>query len=173
MEQIDTLDLKAILTQSGVVPAQLDVWQTSARLPHALRNVPPPTKLFILYVRLGGNASGAAEVLLYSTAEARDQALPLVVDAMATEFAILSPGASPLPPPPEVSPAPVGERSFVAGEPGSTTTTFDQLVWTRCGAVVHVSLQSTGGGSVPVIELISTCSRSLDQQLAPQICQPF
>ena len=181
-EQLRAVDLEALMTQPNVLPPNYSAGPFSKRVPDQLRDVPEPVQVRNATLKHQGLNAGNIVVLLYGSIAERDQALQTGADLIANQngFGVIE-GASPPPPQPDTTPV-AGERSFTFGLlPPGVTFTGDvplyqgeqQVIFARCGAVVHVRVSGGQGFTLSdkLDESLAAIIRSLDEHLTPLVCQ--
>jgi hypothetical protein len=183
LDELRAVDLEALMTQPGVFPPNYSVGPFSKRVPDQLRNLPEPVQVRNATLKNQGLNAGNIVVLLYASIDERDRALQTGAELISKQGQFV-PFEGPTPPPlpalqPDATPV-AGERSLTFGllPPG---TTFEgaafagppQVIFARCGAVVHLRTGANSGIAIgdTLDDSLASIIRSLDERITPLVCQ--
>lgn len=167
--QLSGVDLDALVRTPGVLPNTFSVMQIQRRVPAVVGQVPPPTTALAATLERNAAAAGDVTILLYLTRAQRDAAFtvlarPAAVDDFGGRIKIDVVHATPA----------IGEQANSSRRSekiaGSFSNAEDALVFVRCAAVVRVRVAGTTPADLA--DAAATIATTLDEQLAPHVCQP-
>lgn len=168
-EQLTSVDLEALATQPGLLPASFSMTQVSQRVPTVVGQVPPPTQVLATTLQRNATSAGNVTILLYPTRAQRDEAFGVMtrqeaVDDFGGRIKVNVVTSTPT----------IGEQADGSSRSekiaGSFSSAEDRVVFVRCAAVVSVRV--TGQTPAGLSEAATAIATTLDTQLAPIVCQP-
>jgi hypothetical protein len=152
LEVFNELDLQSLSSQPGDLPEDYQGGQVLDELPKLFAEVPPAGRGFYRLIERDGAGAGGVAILLYPDSQQADRAYQLLFQGMGTEDSEVVDG--------------VGERAqlYVFYQAG-VSFRFVDLLFERCGAVVHIRLGETFNKE-PVVSY----AQKLDKRLSDAIC---